>query len=440
MFTQAMPSMLDALRAALPPSALGPMAQALGNCAQPLSHRGGINLPGGNRRGGDNGAYAGVLWDPSQYAHLFPGGGTHNAANYHGQVDMGDMNAAWNAGNRYDSQFFFPTNNQYQLNSYYGGPTVHINGGQQVDYITNEYFDGDTVNVNNITTETLNGDPILGPQGPPGAAGRDGERGAPGAPGGFFAALPPGRFGKIRYLTGNPVIQTVDEEVARKHRYIRDAWVRPAIEVSVPSNAISGAKVTVTPGEAQVTVPTDSIAGGTVTINAKSTSFALPTNAIAGGTLELSPTPVAITVPLTISFDPDNCTVNVDSSTTVYVFPSAPGTLTISGEAAATETKVVASTDSVTADISGKSASTQTLTVAATGSFAATVQTTAASAISVIAATTAASTLASYEPATGFVLKGLDQQFWERRPASVIVASNPTLPDVHKMQMRVYRQ
>lgn len=440
MFTQAMPAIIDALRQALPPSALGPLAQALGNCAQPLSHRAGINLPGSNRRGGNNGAYTGSQWSPRQYLSLFPGGDTYNSANYHNLVDIGGMNATWNEGNRYDSQFFFPTNNQYQLNSYYGGPTVHINGGQQVDYITNEYFDGDTVNVNNITTETLNGDPIQGPQGPPGAAGRDGQRGAPGAPGGFFAALPPGRFGKIRYLTGNPVIQTIDEEVARKHRYMKDAWVRAALSVSVPTDAISGTKVTVTPGETTVTVPTDSISGGTVTINAKSASLTIPTNAISGGTLELSPAPVAVTVPLTISFDPDTCTVNIDSTTTVYCFPSAPGTLTISGSAAATETKVVASTDSVTADISGKSASTQTLTVAATGSFAASVQVTAAAAITVIAATTAASTVASYAPSSGFVLKGLDEQFWERKPASVLVASNPTLPDVHKMQMRVYRQ
>jgi len=440
MFTQAMPAIIDALRQALPPHALGPLAQALGNCAQPLSHRAGINFPGAIRRGDTNGAYTSNLWNPSQYTNLFPGGDTYNSANYHSNVDMGDMNVTWNEGNRYDSQFFFPTNNQYQLNSYYGGPTVHINGGQQVDYITNEYFDGDTVNVTNLTTQVLNGDPVDGPQGPPGAAGRDGERGAPGAPGGIFAVLPPGRFGKIRYLTGDPRIRTVDQEVARKHRYMKDAWVRAAIEVSVPTNAISGASVTVTPGETKITVPTDAISGGTVTVNAKSTSFDLPTNAISGGTVELSPAPVAVTVPLTISFDPDTCTVNIDSSTTVYCFPSAPGPLTINGSAAATEAKVVASTESVTADISGKSATTQAYTVASAGSFAATVETTAASTMSVIAATTAASTVASYAPSSGFVIKGLDAQLWERKPASVLVTTQPTLPDVHKMQMRVFRQ
>lgn len=440
MFTQAMPAIIDALRQALPPNALGPLAQALGNCAQPLSHRAGINFPGALRRGGSNGAYTSNLWNPSQYTNIFPGGDIYNSANYHNQVDMGDMNVTWNEGNRYDSQFFFPTTNQYQLNSYYGGPTIHINGGQQVDYITNQFFEGDNVNTTNLTVQYVNDDPVAGPQGAPGAAGRDGDRGAPGAPGAIFRVLPPGRFGKIRYLTGNPIIQTVDEQVNRRHRYIKDAWVRAAIEVAVPTNAISGASVTVTPGETKVTVPTDAISGGTVTINAKSTSFDLPTNAISGGTITLSNDLVPVTVPLTISFDPDTCTVNVDSTTTLYCFASDPGVITINGTAAATETKVVASTESVTADISGKSASTQTLTVAATGSFAATVETAAASTISVIAATTAESTVASHVPSSGFVLKGLDDQFWARQPATVLVTTNPTLPDVHKMQMRVYRQ
>lgn len=446
MLTQMMPAFIDALRQALPPNALGPLAQALGNCGQPLTHRAGVNFPGALRPN-RNGTFSSSSWNPSEYTNLFPGGNAsfaggdeYNSAEYHNTVDLGGMTSVWNEGNRYDSQFYFPTSQVFNQNQYYGGPTIHITGGQDVDYISNQYFDGDTVNITNLTTETVNGDPVDGPQGPPGAAGRDGERGAPGAPGAFFAALPPGRFGKIRYLTGRPWIHVVEERVARKHRYMKNAWIRGAIEVGVPTNAISGASVTVTPGEAKIDVPTNAISGGSVTITSKSASFNLPTNAIAGGTMTLSPAPVAVTVPLTISFDPDTCTVNIDSTTTVYAFPSLPGTQTLDGTPATTDVKVVASTDTVTATISGDAATKATFTVAAAGSFSATVETTAASTVSIIAATTAASTLASHIPSSGFVVKGLDADFWEREPASVLVASNPQLMDIHPMQMRVFRQ
>lgn len=403
MFTQAMPAFIDALRPAVPSTSLGPLAQSLGNCAQPLTHRGGLNFAAPIRPN-QNGTFGSGAWNPANYHNLFPGGfglgggGTpYNPGSYQSQVDLGGMNTTWNEGNRYNSQFFFPTNQVFTQNQFFGGPTVHVSGGQQIDYITNEYFDGETVNVNNLTTQTVNGDPVAGPQGPPGAAGRDGQRGAPGAPGGFFNAIPPGRFGTIRYLTGRPTIKGIDERVARKHRYIKDAWIRPSLTVAVPTNAISDAIVTVAPS---------------------GHSFQLPTDAISGGTLTLSPEPVAVTVPLTISFDPDTCSVSVDSSTTVYCFPSLPSYQTLSGTAASSQTVTVASTDTVTATVTGV----------------------AASAVTVIAATTAASTFASHVPSSGFVVKGLDAQFWERDPASVVVVRDPKLIDIHPMQMRVYRQ
>lgn len=396
MFTQAMPAFMDALRPSVPPSSIGPLAQALGNCGQPLSHRGGVNFVA-PRRPNQNGTYGGGTWNPATYQNLYPGGNTHNSANYHNQVDLGDMSNTYNEGNRYDSQFFFPTNQTFQQNQFFGGPTVHVSGGQYIDYINNEYFDGDTVNVINTTTEIFNGDTLAGPQGAPGQAGKDGQRGAPGAPGQGFNAIPVGRFGLIRYLTGRPTIQSIDERVARKHRYMQDAVIRGAVTVGIPNNAISGALVTITP---------------------EGTSFLLPTDAISGGTFLLSPEPVSITVPLTISFDPDTCTVSVDSTTTFYAFPSLPG-----------EQSLVTT-----------AASSQTLTVASTSLVTATVATTAASNTVVVAATTATPGLASTVVSTGFVLKGTDAAFWERDPESVVVASNPQLADIHPLQMRVFRQ
>jgi hypothetical protein len=394
MFTQAMPALIDALRQALPSSSVGPIAQALGNCAQPLSHRAGVNFPG-QRRANKNGAFGSGTWDPFQYQDLMPGGGTSNAANYHTNVDIGGMNVTWNEGNRYDSQFYFPTNQVFNQNQYFGGPTVHVTGGANIDYITNEYYDGDTINVTNVTTEVLNGDPIRGPAGPPGAAGRDGQRGAPGAPGIIFGAIPPGFFKEINYLSGNnPAVDSQQERVSKPHRYIRNAWIR---------------------GEVQVSVPTNSIAGGTVTITAKSTSFDVPTNAISGGTFTLSPAPVQVVVPTAVTFDPEACAVSFSSTTTVWAFPSEPSYQTLATSAATTQTITVASTAAVTAALS----------------------TTAASTIAVYAATTSVSQQASAFGVGGFVIKGTDQHFWAETP-SVVVARDPKLNGVNQQNIKVY--
>jgi len=305
------------------------------------------------------------------------------------------MNVNWNEGNRYDSQFNFPTNRYYQLNSYFGGPTFTTVGGASIDYITNQYFDGDTVNVENVTTQVFNGEPVQGPAGAPGAAGRDGQRGAPGAPGGFFGVIPQGFFKKIDYLTGKPQLNFDPELVALPHRYVKDAWVRDSITVAVPTNSLSG---------------------GTVTVACKSTSFDLPTNAISGGTVTLSPAPVQVIVPLGVTFDPETCTVTVSSTTTIWAFPSEPSYLTISGESATKQTITVASTAAVTAAISGEAAST----------------------ISVFAATTAASTLASKKVnASGFLVKNLDRDFWDDTK-KVRVARNPTLVDINQANVQVY--
>lgn len=306
MFTQAMPAYIDALRQAVPASSVGPMAQALGNCAQPLTHRGGLNFAAPIRRN-NNGTFGGGAWNPASYQNLFPGGDTHNSANYHNQVDLGGMNVTWNEGNRYDSQFYFPTNQVFTQNQFYGGPTVRITGGQDIDYISNEYLDGDTVNVQNLTTQVFNGDPVAGPQGPPGADGRDGQRGAPGAPGGFFNALPPGAFKTLKYLTGiRPQVQSIPVRVARPHRYIKDAWV---------------------------------MAGGSVSV---------PTNAISGGTVSLDPAPVEVTVPTEFTFNPDLCTIYASASTSFYAFPSLPSAQVVSGTPATTSSVWAATTGAST--------------------------------------------------------------------------------------------
>jgi hypothetical protein len=406
MLTQTIPALIDALKQALPPEAIGPLAQALGNCAQPLAHRGGVNFAAPRKRNA-NGTYQGSVyggnslsggnaWNPALYQNLFPGGDTYNSGDYHNQVDIGGMNLTWNEGNRYDSQFYFPTNQVFQQNQYFGGPTVNITGGQQVDYINNQYFDGDTINVSNVTTEVINGDPVAGPAGAPGADGKDGQRGAPGAPGVGFGALPPGFFGPIRYLTGNPKIRYTPERVSRAHRYMKDAWVRGASTFTVPSYAISGGTVCIQPNPAVLYIPTDAISGGSVAFSPNATWYSVPTG---------------------FTFDPDTCSITPSGYASFYAFASSP-----------------------TGEVYGTAATASAVTVASTASACGTISGTLAPYVSFIAATTAASTRASVVAASGFVVKGQDADFWERAPASVVVSREPLLANINPANARVYQQ
>jgi hypothetical protein len=296
MFTQAMPAYIDALRQAVPPSMVAPMAQAIGNCQQPMTHRGSINVAPSR---GQNpwqqnprqpGVYTSQAWGgPSSYVGLFPslgqGGVSPSAA------DMADMNANWNNGNRYDSQFFFPTNQWFNVNQFYGGPQVNIQGGAQIDSVNTTSLSSPRISTERLSVTNVNGTPVDPVPGPPGANGRDGRPGAPGQAG-QNGAIPPGFFAPINYLSGiNPrLVPGGRPLVARKHRYIHNCYIREAELVDIPTNAISG---------------------GTVT-------------------LDLSAEAVQITVPYNISFDPVTCQVTF-GTTTVYALPGVEVTASISG-------------------------------------------------------------------------------------------------------------
>jgi hypothetical protein len=295
MLTQQMPAYIDALRQAVPPSMVGPLAQAVGNCQQPMTHRGGVNFApsrGQNPRlqtRGQPGVYSSPGWSgPSSYPGLFPslgGGGVGPSA-----VDLPGMEANWNNGNRYDSQFYFPTNQWFAVNQFYGGPQVNIQGGAQIDNLNATLLAAPSINTENLQTTNLNGTPVSLPPGRPGENGRDGRPGAPGRPG-QDGAIPPGFFGPIQYLSGaNPRIESGERPlVARRHRYIDKCFIREAELVEIP---------------------TDAITDGTFTL----------------GLSDL----VQVDVPYNIGFDQENCQVTFDV-TTVYALPSSSLTAEISG-------------------------------------------------------------------------------------------------------------
>lgn len=254
MLTQAIPSLVKALQKTMDPSTLKAFTQALGNCAQPLTHRGPVNSAPVSI---DSRSFEypqvdyGDTWNVTNYIggdNFF--GDTYN--NYDGDysyIDLGDINNIFNDRRQYhnllteinegdtfvdiagdtvnninnninNSSFSFPTNNFFATNI--DNRVTNVNN--QNSYTNNQYTNNSVTNnsvVNNITINNVNGKPVRGPAGPPGAPGPAGRDGAPGAPGAVIPApfpipdfnppqAPPPPFGTvpIRYLTGaNPSVK-----------------------------------------------------------------------------------------------------------------------------------------------------------------------------------------------------------------------------------------
>ena len=277
MLTQSMPAVIDALRSVLSPGELQNLTQALGNCQQPLSHRGSVNFaPGSPQQKG--GVYTHGPWDPQQTS--LP------SAASHGNVDIPGMQANWNSGNRYDSQFFFPTDQYFSQNQFFGGPQHYVQNHAHIEDLSTTTFRGGDGGFQNITVnETINGEPVDVIPGPAGEDGRGGRPGAPGFPGlpGRDGALPKGQFLGLRYLAGaNPRVDFQNEAVIKAPlRYVAEPFVRELTTVHAPTGAISG------------------------------------------GTADFTVAPTGFTVVTSAEFHPDTCTVSV-GTTTIYGFTEGP--------------------------------------------------------------------------------------------------------------------
>lgn len=228
MFTQQAPALVRTLRDVLQPEQLEQLVQSLGNCQQPIAHRGPVHIAppvnlGQNRRG----VYGPGAWNPAQYPGLVP------AAGNPGLYDIGGMDApVWNSGNKYASQFNFPTDQYLVQNQYLGGPQVYISQNANIENITNQNFEGDNVTTNTLYVQNFNGQPLPGPAGPPGAPGQQGRPGAPGEQG-AVGLIPVGAFRPIRYLTGDRPGVDVEPKAIQPH--VSDVWVRQATAVVVPT-------------------------------------------------------------------------------------------------------------------------------------------------------------------------------------------------------------
>jgi hypothetical protein len=171
------------------------LTQALGNCVQPLTHRGSLNIQPnvlGNRRG----VYTGKNWSSSKYADILPTAGSEAFADIPG-YRAGD----WNSVNYDGSQFYFPTDNHFNTSNFYGGDTTNIGGDTNFQ----------NINTQNMTVHNLT---VTGGTSGGGVDGRDGDRGEPGPPGdpGSVEPIsPPGGGGQgqlgypsetVRFVTG----------------------------------------------------------------------------------------------------------------------------------------------------------------------------------------------------------------------------------------------
>ena len=279
MLTQTMPALVQALSRVLPQQAVSQIAAALGNCNQPLTHRGGVSIQPSNQylAGGVN---YGDQWNPADYGDIFP---TVNQANNFGGsnqqlqniYDLANYNYNYATNNYGGNSFNFPTTNEFAINEYYGGPTTYIGGNSEfVNTVTTN------LTTQNLFTTTLNGESApgtpgsrgpAGPAGNPGAAGVAGQQGAPGARG---AAGAPGI--SILRIIRDPLNPPPDLN-PRSTLFLRATALRATGELGTDAITIP------TTGTGTIDVPTYTFDPANCTITQSGTTSVEVTVSLSGG-------------------------------------------------------------------------------------------------------------------------------------------------------------
>ena len=445
MYTQSMPALVKALTGVLPPAALKQLTQALGNCNQPLTHRGQVNVQA-EQYAYDRGLAPQGTWNPGEYQRLLPT--STQAGGLGGDIVLpGFGGSGWNSFNFGGDSFFFPTEQAFNQNMYYGGPTFNVGGNVSFD----------NTQTNTLTAQQLITENITIVQGPGGGCGEPG--GVPAFPAAPPAAPIPAqpppaqpfalpRIHVIKDPTPeefsyidpelmdnvpNPEIDVPDNAISGGYTELcipENAISGVAVSVDIPQGAISGVNITagtvsldITGGYVSATLPSNAISGGTVSIGGIPTNAisggtvsitglpsnaisggtvsidGIPTNAISGGTVAITGVPqaalsggtVAVILGTTTSqifaatgatLNPETCTVSLLGATVTVV--------TAVGINGATLYGITATTQTITASLATVVATTQPAT-ASLAPIAATTQTRTASLV-VTAASTAART------------------------------------------------
>lgn len=393
MLTQATPSIVKALQGVLPPNALKQLTQALGNCNQPLTHRGDVNFQPDWSQGNDRGVYGAngrAPWNSADYRNLFPQMGDNFFIDIAQPGTTIDGRTFTNYGG---NVFDFTSRSNFNVTQIHGGPTIY-NGGDTI--FNNDYGGGSGQGRDGRQGEAgadgRDGFGFGGPAGQPGAAGtsgRDGQDGRDGRDGvsgfGFF----PARVDELTVSRQRAIIGVVPVTTnAIKDAYVNVDIVTDAIR-GFTSDAISGGHVMVPRIESYMTGVTGSVSipsppAASVTYDratgVSGGSIAVPNNAISGGTITYdrptglsgsitydratglsgsvtydraatvsgtatvdlprptggvgvfasATTPVAVVTGVTASFNPTTCTVSVTASTTTLQIPTGY-TATFSG-------------------------------------------------------------------------------------------------------------
>ena len=172
MFTQSMPALAQALSGALPEAALRQLMQSLGNCQQPLTHRGSVNFQPPEATGAGGLARPGA-WKTSDYRDLLPNAGQDVFVDMPGYGGGGGIT---NTNNYDGNQFSFPINQEFNYTSYFGGDTFNVAGDSTFNNTYNNNVTTNSLTTNNINATYINNTYV-------GQAGRDGVDGAAGAAG-----------------------------------------------------------------------------------------------------------------------------------------------------------------------------------------------------------------------------------------------------------------
>ncbi len=295
MFTQSMPQLAQALSGALPEAALRQLMQALGNCQQPLSHRGAVNIQPPNTTGAGGLARPGV-WRTSDYRDLLPTAGQDTF------VDVaGDTYNNTNNTNNYDGhQFNFPINQDFNYNNYFGGDTFNVAGNSTFENTTINNTTTENLNTTNLNVDYIN-NTYVGQAGRDGASGRDGRDGITTVlfgGGGFVPMQLPFTNGRTRILKSVLVSGTVGVPHAT-NAYVFDKAVTVGTTdrnkeftvtgtVEVPT--VESASISAISASGTVTLPTvtgGSLSGATASGNISYDTYPTATCSTITGTVSL---------------------------------------------------------------------------------------------------------------------------------------------------------
>jgi len=173
MFTQAMPALVNAMSGSMPQNAMRQLMQVLGNCNQPLEHRGPVAIST-NARQSERGVYDGNRWDPNQFQNIANGPSIFNNNAF---VDSSVNNRFFGG-----DEFLFKSNNEFITNNLFQTIVWGTPGGPVFPGFPG--FPGGPSGPGRDGSDGRDGIGIaIGFPGRPGEAGRAGRDGAAGAPG-----------------------------------------------------------------------------------------------------------------------------------------------------------------------------------------------------------------------------------------------------------------